>query len=98
MVHRTSTGIGCSKNKFRFGLMRERCSDLRLLVRTRYSGGGSLVGTDWRGLNYTAARISEELQLDPLGNVHLRRTSQGADQQNGELPKFENFHEAVELN
>ena len=57
-----------------------------------YSGGGSLVGTDWRGLGANVARISEEFQLDPLGNVHLRRTSQGADQQNGEMPRYENFH------
>jgi YD repeat-containing protein len=57
-----------------------------------YSGAGNLVGTDWRGLSANVARISEELQLDPLGNVHLRRTSQGADQQSGELPRFENLN------
>ncbi len=50
------------------------------------------MGTAWRGLGANEARISEEFQLDPLGNVHLRRTSQGADAQSGELPRFENFH------
>ena len=34
-----------------------------------YSGGGSLVGTDWRGMGANVRRLSEEFQLDPLGNV-----------------------------
>ncbi|HEX5871272.1 MAG TPA: RHS repeat-associated core domain-containing protein, partial [Longimicrobium sp.] len=57
-----------------------------------YSGGGSLVGTDWRGLGTNVGRISEEFQLDPLGNVLLRRTSVGQDQQHGEMPRFENLY------
>jgi RHS repeat-associated protein len=56
-----------------------------------YTGTGSLAGTDWRGLGANVNRMSEEFRLDPLGNVLLRRTSDGADI-GGELPSFKNHH------
>ena len=36
--------------------------------------------------------LSEEFQLDPLGNVPMRRSSDGADQQHREMPRYQNYH------